>query len=235
MSDSEKSLYEHLHDPARLAALRAVAILDSPMEEAYDRLSRIASLLTNSPVALISLVDKDRQFFKSSSGLPEPWKSRRETPLSHSFCQHNRTAGKPLIISNATKDPLFRDNAAVAELNVVAYLGIPLVTADNYVLGSFCVIAVMNEIELRTEMAENRRFLEERDTLIIELEKALKTVKELSGLLPICSYCKKIRDENGNWQQLEMYFEERSVASFTHGICRECINIHYADIDMDGE
>jgi len=168
-----------------LAALHAVALLDTPTEEAFDRLSRLAARFVNAPVALVSLVDADRQFFKSCIGLPEPWSSIRETPLSHSFCQHNRVAGHPLLIEDARTHPLVKDNLAIRDLNVIAYLGIPLITSDGYVLGSFCVIdykprqwgaedvaviqdlaaAVMTEIQLRTEIAARNRAEEERDDL----------------------------------------------------------------------
>ena len=135
-----EGLYAHVADPDRLAALRAVALLDTPTEEAFDRLSSLAVQFLNAPVALVSLVDADRQFFKSCIGLPEPWASQRETPLSHSFCQYNRIAKQPLLIEDARTHPLFKNNLAVRDLNVIAYLGIPLVTSDGYVLGSFCVI-----------------------------------------------------------------------------------------------
>jgi hypothetical protein len=70
--------------PERLAELEATALLDSPVEEAFDRFTRLASVILNTPVLLVSLVDRDRQFFKSSIGLKEPWASSRQTPLSHS-------------------------------------------------------------------------------------------------------------------------------------------------------
>ena len=178
-------LATHLVDPARLAALHAVALLDTPTEEAFDRLSRLAAHFVKAPVALVSLVDANRQFFKSCIGLPEPWRSRRETPLSHSFCQHNRVAGHPLLIEDARTHFLVKDNLAIVDLNVIAYLGIPLVTSDGYVLGSFCVIdskirnwgkedvsvikdlaaAVMTEIQLRTEIAARSRAEGDRDNL----------------------------------------------------------------------
>ncbi|QWV93277.1 GAF domain-containing protein [Geomonas oryzisoli] len=162
----------HVADPTRLAALRAVALLDTPAEEAFDRLTRLATRFVDAPVSLVSLVDADRQFFKSCVGLPEPWQSRRETPLSHSFCQYNRIARQPLLIADARLHPFFKDNPAIKDLNVIAYLGIPLATVDGYILGSFCVIdskprrwtsaqvaviedlaaSVMTEIQLRSEI-----------------------------------------------------------------------------------
>lgn len=76
------------------------------------------------PVALISLVDEDRQFFVSQQGLPEPWAKARQTPLSHSFCQHVVATGDPLIVSDARENPLVCGNLAIRDLNVIAYLGL---------------------------------------------------------------------------------------------------------------
>ena len=129
-----------VRDAARLAALRHAALLDTPAEEAFDRLTRLATKILHAPTALVALVDEDRQFFKSCVGLPEPWASQRETPLSHSFCQHTIASGEPLVIVDARVHPLVHDNLAIRDLNVVAYAGIPLITADGAALGSFCVI-----------------------------------------------------------------------------------------------
>src|SRR5262245_3464148 len=79
---------EVIQNTARLAALRTTSLLDTPPEEVFDRLTRLATSALQVPVALVSLVDGDRQFFKSSIGLPEPWASLRQTPLTHSFCKH---------------------------------------------------------------------------------------------------------------------------------------------------
>ncbi|MGI8552255.1 MAG: GAF domain-containing protein [Dehalococcoidia bacterium] len=129
-----------VRNPERLAALRATALLDSKAEAAFDRLTRLATRVLRAPVALVSLVDDDRQFFKSCIGLPEPWASARETPLSHSFCQYVVATSEPLIIEDARKDSLLRESLAIPDLGVVAYVGMPLATAEGMVLGSFCVI-----------------------------------------------------------------------------------------------
>ncbi len=72
----------------------------------------------------------------------------------------------------------------------------------------------------------------ERNRLIAELQKALAEVKTLSGLLPICSHCKKIRDDKGYWTQIESYIHEHSEAKFSHGICQECAKKYYPDLDI---
>jgi GAF domain-containing protein len=126
-------------DPARLAALRATNLLDSPADRAFDRITKLAARVLHAPVALISLVDSERQFFKSSVGLKEPWRSARQTPLSHSFCRHTLDTGKPLVIEDARVHPLVRDNLAVRDLDAVSYAGTPLI-ADGQVLGTLCVL-----------------------------------------------------------------------------------------------
>ncbi len=73
---------------------------------------------------------------------------------------------------------------------------------------------------------------QEREALIAELKGALAQVKKLSGLLPICSHCKKIRDDKGYWNQIESYIYEHSEADFSHGICPECAKKHYPDFDI---
>ncbi|MGI8509954.1 MAG: putative bifunctional diguanylate cyclase/phosphodiesterase, partial [Gemmatimonadaceae bacterium] len=127
-------------DPLRLDALRRTALLGTGAEPAFDRLTRLATRLLGVPVALVSLVDTDRQFFKSCIGLPEPWASERQTPLSHSFSHHTVAAGAPFIVNDAREHPLVRDNLAIPDLGVIAYAGIPLVTTDGHTLGSFCAI-----------------------------------------------------------------------------------------------
>jgi diguanylate cyclase (GGDEF)-like protein/PAS domain S-box-containing protein len=129
-----------LVDETRLTALAESQLLDTPVEEAFDRFTRLAAKWLNAPVALLSLIDDHRQFFKSAVGLPEPWASRRETPLSHSICQYGVTTAGPLIVSDAREHPWLERNLAISELGAIAYAGLPVVTAEEQVLGMFCVI-----------------------------------------------------------------------------------------------
>ena len=79
------------------------------------------------------------------------------------------------------------------------------------------------------DSTERKRAEEEREKLIRELQDALANVKTLRGLLPICAYCKKIRDDKGYWNRLESYIRDHSGAEFTHGICPECLKKLYPD------
>lgn len=127
-------------DTGRLEALEATGLLDSDVAPEFVRLARLASHVLQAPVALVSLVDADRQFFKSCLGLPEPWASRRETPLTHSFCQHAVAIREPLIVADAREHPVLKDNLAIRDLGMIDYAGIPLIEEGGYALGTLCVI-----------------------------------------------------------------------------------------------
>jgi transcriptional regulator with GAF, ATPase, and Fis domain len=129
-----------VHAPERLRELHRSLLLDSPPEESFDRLTRLTSTVLNVPIALVSLVDSDRQFFKSCLGLPQPWAAQRQTPLSHSFCQHVVQSRRPLVVSDAREDPLLRNNPAIRDLGIIAYAGAPLISPNGHVLGTLCAI-----------------------------------------------------------------------------------------------
>jgi GAF domain-containing protein len=143
----------------RLNVLRELALVDSKFETTYDRLTQFASKIIEAPVSLVSMVAADYQFFKSHVGLPDPWKSRRRTPLSHSFCQHVVTSNEPLIVNDARESDLLKNNKAIPDLNVIGYLGFPLTLSTNQSLGSFCVIDgkprewTEDEIEIMRELS----------------------------------------------------------------------------------
>jgi GAF domain-containing protein len=172
---------------ARLSALQRLGLLDTPPEAAFDRLTRVACRVLRAPVSLVSLVDRERQFFKSCVGLPEPFASTRQTPISHSFCKHVVGTGKPLIVEDARTNPLVRLNPAVAEMGIVAYAGIPLVTSEGHTVGSFCVIDsrprawTFDDVEMLQELAgcvmheiEGRRLLQATEARCRELEARLR-------------------------------------------------------------
>ena len=124
----------------RLQSLAATHLLDTPAEESFDRLTWLASRLLGTPVSLVSLVDRDRQFFKSQIGVPEPWAALRETPLSHSFCQYVVASDEALVVDESRSNPLVADNLASEALGVESYLGAPIHAADGQPVGTLCVI-----------------------------------------------------------------------------------------------
>ena len=136
---AQSAVDAHVRDRDRLLALRRSGLLDSRSEEAFDRLTRRACHALGVPVALVSLVDADRQFFKSAQGLREPYASARQTDLSHSFCRYVVAGEAPMVVTDARRVPLLADSPAITDLDVIGYAGVPL-CAHGFVLGAFCAI-----------------------------------------------------------------------------------------------
>lgn len=126
-------------DPDRLRALHQTGLLDSPPEAIYDRITRAAADALDAPYATLTLVDEDRQFFKSAVGLDTSSAESRQTPLERSVCQYAVADGAPLILEDARLDPTFKQHPAVRDGSVVAYLGIPLMDQAGNAVGTLCV------------------------------------------------------------------------------------------------
>ncbi|MGW6486788.1 GAF domain-containing SpoIIE family protein phosphatase [Streptomyces sp. NPDC055056] len=146
MSDSDASEsrsaeagVSEVADPTRAAAMRDTG-LSAAADAGMDRFARLVAELLDVPVALVSLVDVGRQFFPGMIGLDDPWASARQTPLTHSFCQHVVADGKPLVVDDARADDRTRESLAITDLGVIGYAGMPLTDTDGHVLGSLCAI-----------------------------------------------------------------------------------------------
>lgn len=124
------------NESQRLRSLRALNILDTPPEERFDRLTRVARRLFDAPIALMSLVDEDRQWFKSRPGLDFP-----QTPREHSFCAHAILDEGVFVVRDAFDDERFSDNPLVRTFPEIRfYAGCPVRGPDGSALGTLCVI-----------------------------------------------------------------------------------------------
>ena len=132
-----KSAALPVNEKARLKALADYSLLDTLPEEVYDDITRIASEICRTPIALISLVDEDRQWYKSKQGI-----SATEDSRTHSFCAHAILEPDEIfIVPDARRDDRFATNPlTTGSPNIVFYAGVPLVDAEGYPLGSLCVI-----------------------------------------------------------------------------------------------
>jgi GAF domain-containing protein len=126
-------------DPDRLRSLYATGLLDSPPEEAYDQITRAAAAALDAPFAAVSLIDVDRQFFKSTFGMGGSSAEERQTPLERSVCQYAVADGTSLILGDARDDAVFKNHPAVRDGSVVAYLGIALHDRERNAIGTLCV------------------------------------------------------------------------------------------------
>lgn len=125
-----------INEDQRLSALRKLGLLDSQPRAAFDRVTRLAAMALNVPIALISLVDEKRQWFLSRFGL-----DASETPRDVSFCAHGVYECQPLIVPDAVQDTRFAENPLVTgDPNIRAYAGIPIYSRSGFALGTVCAI-----------------------------------------------------------------------------------------------
>ena len=184
------------NDVARVAALRALGILDTPPEPNYDDLTRLAAQICQVPIALISLVDADRQWFKARVGLDPA-----ETPRELSFCAHAIAEPQTdvFVVPDASADPRFAANALVTGApHIRFYAGTPLVTHDGWALGTLCVIDrvprqltpdqlhalttlrrhILDALELRRIIARQNTVIADLDETRRHLDVARRTAEE---------------------------------------------------------
>jgi GAF domain-containing protein len=225
------------NEAERLEALKLYQILDTKPETNYDDLAFLASTICETPISVMSLIDKDRQWFKAKTGL-----DITETSREVAFCAHTILQTTPMIIPDAELDARFANNPLVTgEAHIRFYAGVPLVAGSGLALGSLCVIdrkpRLLSKTQISALEALGRQIIS-----LLELRRAtavlaeqLAKVKTLHGLLPICGFCKGIRNDEGYWMKVEDYLRAHSDASFSHGICKKCSQKHYPELFEQSE
>ena len=204
----------------RLSALRLYRILDTAPEKAFDDFTRLAASICETPISLVSLLDKDRQWFKSNHGF-----TVRETPRDQAFCAHAISHNEIMVVEDATKDERFFNNPlVVGEPEIRFYAGAPLEVENGCRLGTLCVIdrkpRVLSEAQLSALAVL-------RDAVVtqLKLRRAADDLEAIANLLPMCAWCRKVRTgeeaaDLSSWRPLHEYVADLNAVS--HGVCPEC-------------
>lgn len=165
-----------LSDPGRLQAVEESGLLNTSVDEAFEQLNRLASVILRGSVSIFSVFGKDTQSFKSFVGLPEGITPGAEFPIDISVCKY-ALEGKPVQFFDTKNETLFKENAAVKQLNMAGYLGIPVVTKDGHAIGTVCVFDSVPRTWTGQDI-DNLRIITNSFLTEIELRIALKRSEE---------------------------------------------------------
>lgn len=164
------------NEKERLVELHRLGLLDSLAEQEYDAITKLAATICATPISLISLIDSDRQWFKSHYGL-----DASETPRDFSFCSHTILQEDVFVVEDATKDPRFTDNPLVtSEPKVIFYAGAALTTSNGFKLGALCVID-NKPGKINQQQKDSLLLLASQVVELFELRKANQQLKQIAS------------------------------------------------------
>jgi GAF domain-containing protein len=202
--------------------------------------------LINVPAGLVMRVSgPDIEVFVASEGADNPYTpGAKETLLgSGLYCETVIKTKQRLLIPNALQDEAWQNNPDVA-LNMISYLGYPLILPTGDVFGTICVLdsqtnhyseSYQELVSQFKELIESHLALMYQNQQLAALNHQLKTqmaeIKTLRNILPICTFCKKIRDDTGFWQAVDEYVTQHTDTQFSHGLCPNCMVEHYPDVE----
>jgi GAF domain-containing protein len=199
----------------RLQELRLHRLLDTEAEAGFDSITALARRLLEVPIAAISLVDANRQWFKSRSGLDV-----ESTPRDVAFCAHAILGSDLLVIPDAHEDSRFCNNPLVlGEPFVRFYAGAPIRMQGGLNLGTICIID-RRPRQLDAAQLDSLRLLQTLTQNLIDMRRARMDLEALRSMLPICSWCRSVQGESGEWIPLQDYISQS--VSVTHSMCPPC-------------
>jgi PAS domain S-box-containing protein len=239
----EARLQEESEVRRTLTELSALLISEHNIGDITEDVLRTALRLTGSPLGFVGFIDPFSGHLVAPTMTREIWDRCQVPDKSFVFSHFNGLWGwvlanrKPLLCNRPQDDPR-SSGIPAGHLPIARFLAVPVLEGEKLSGGIFLAnkredyapedLSLLQRIGALYAIALQRKAYEnEKERLILELQGALAQVKQLSGLLPICSGCKKIRDDGGYWQQIESYISEHSQAGFSHGLCPECLEKFY--------
>jgi GAF domain-containing protein len=182
-------------------------------------------------MALVTFIDRDRQWFKSRVGFSHPQTSR-----GLSFCAHTILQSTVMVVPDMSADDRFRENALVThDPSIQFYAGAPIFSSDGLPLGALCVLdreprtlTVGQEEALRAMSRLAGALLETRRS-VGELSIATENMNLLSQMLPVCSSCQRLQSDDGTWVSLEQFVKGHAQKAGGHGTCPDCARRLYPD------
>jgi len=218
-----------------------------PTVRNWQNIIDILSRLTNVPAALIMrVVDEDIEVFLSSNSEGNPYHPGDREHLwgSGLYCETVIKTNEKLLVQNALTDKDWDKNPDI-KLNMISYLGYPINLPNGIPFGTLCVLDNKeNAYSITTkqlilnfkELIEGHLGLLHMNQILGDKNKSLNDylseIKTLRSILPLCSFCKKIRDDKGYWEQVDVYIHKHLQADISHSVCPECAKEHYPDLDI---
>jgi len=200
-----KAIYP-LNENDRIKNLNSYEILDSSRDSSFDNITTLSAQISGCPIALISLVDEDRQWFKSAKGI-----EATETPRNISFCAYTiLTPEKPLIITDTKKDSRFQNNPLVCVApNIRFYAGFPIVTMEGYCIGTLCVID-QKPRKINADKLEMLGLLAQQVTNLLTLHRKKNKINILSKIVEQSNNMIAILDSTFHYEYVNSFFVKRS-------------------------
>jgi hypothetical protein len=208
----------------------------------WQNLLNVTAEIFSVPAGLITRVDGDEiEIFLSSETEGNPYGAayKEHYPDSEWYCERTLKNKGLNLISNALKDPEWKDNPAAVQLHMISYLGMPIERPDGEQFGTVCFIDnkenAHNDLHIRL-VHQIKRMIELSLRIIYdkdEIDYRDRLLDGLSKIYPICSYCKKVREESGNWISVEKYVFDVSGTTPSHGVCPQCFEREMKLIELE--
>jgi len=221
-----------------------LVISEDTLNKWQEIIDALAELI-NTPAALIMrIVESDIEVFVSSRSDGNPYHPGDHEHFLGSglYCEAVINTNDKLLVPNALNDEKWKNNPDI-KLDMISYLGFPIFLPDGTPFGTICVLdnkenayseTYENLLKNFREIIQSQLELIYMNSILGEENKSLTDyiaeIKMLRGIVPICSFCKKIRDVEGIWTEIEAYVSKNSEARFSHGLCPECEKLHYGDL-----